>query len=232
MKVLQKARERLYLLKEKKHLEIWHQSLAVYTGILLVWGCYRVLLQFPAGVEETVLKGLVFGLPVLYMSLKVNKQSLADLGITNNNLFHATILGIVFGIALGLAGQVGTYLKYGELGIKTVGYDMPAIGNFIILGLFTAFWEQLVFAGFLLGRLNQVIKNEWKLVALVGALFALVHIPALVLIQQFAPGQVVVTTLLLWSLSVGSNILMLRTKNLTSPIVAHMLWGTVIFAFS
>lgn len=232
MKLITKAIDRLYLAKQKKQLEIWRQSIIIYLGILLTWGFYRQLMQLPPGVEETILKGLVFGVPVFYVTFKKNRQTFLDLGITNVNLQKAVVLGIIFGISLGFAGQLGAFIKYGALGVKTSGFDLPAIGNFILLAVFTAFWEQLVFAGFLLGRLGKVIHNEWKLVSLVGAMFALIHVPALIIIQRFMPLELLGTTLLLWSLSVGSNILMLRTKNLASPIIAHALWGSVIFIFS
>jgi membrane protease YdiL (CAAX protease family) len=133
-------------------------------------------------------------------------------------------------VILGFFGQLGNIVRYGSLQLQIHGMTSEAVGGFLILTLITAFWEQLVFTGYLLGKLVGVVRNEQKLVIVVGGMFALLHVPALV-VQQLAWGQVVIATTLLLLLGMGSAILRLRQKNLIGAVMAHALWGVTIFLF-
>jgi membrane protease YdiL (CAAX protease family) len=65
----------------------------------------------------------------------------------------------------------------------------------------------------------------------VAGLFSLIHLPALVLVQEMGAAQLLLSQILLFSLAMGNGILMLRVKNLIAPIMAHSLWGVTVFLF-
>jgi membrane protease YdiL (CAAX protease family) len=180
-------------------------------------------------VEEGLFKAIVFGLPVVWL---VRKEGLGwrDLGISGDNFFVSVYLGLALGVVLGLVGQVGNVMRYGILQIQSQGLTSEMLGGFLILSLVTAFWEQLVFAGYLLHSLSRVIRDEQLLVVVVGSGFALLHLPTLV-VQQLDWGQIALAVGLLLVLGTGSAILRLRQKNLIAAVMAHALWGVAIFLF-
>jgi len=87
-----------------------------------------------------------------------------------------------------------------------------------------------VFSGWVLTKLSSVIKREQLLVVVVGIMFSVLHIPAL-LVQQLSIFQVLLSVVLLVGLGVANSILMLRTRNLIAPVMAHALWGVTVFLF-
>jgi membrane protease YdiL (CAAX protease family) len=74
------------------------------------------------------------------------------------------------------------------------------------------------------------VKQEQRLILIVGGMFSFLHVPALV-VQQLGRGQMILSLLLLLSLGMGNAILMLRTKQLMAPVMAHVLWGATIYLF-
>lgn len=223
--------DRIYIRREGKHLAIWREILLVYVLIFLVWGLYRMLFRMPVWFEELVLKGLVFGVPVFWVSIKKLGWKLKDLGMTGDNLASATYMGLVLGILLGLFGQLGNIVRYGGLRLSAFGLTSESIGAFLILSLVTAFWEELLFAGYILQRLGGAVKSEWTQLLVTASLFVLLHVPALILVQQMTIIEMVLVMVLLLILQIGSGVLMLRYRNLAAPVLAHALWGVTIFMF-
>jgi hypothetical protein len=206
------------------------EALLLYVIIGLGWGVYRLLFRLPTIIEETILKAIVFGIPVFYVAHK-RQWRWKELGMTVDNLTASVYLGILLGMILGVAGNFGNTIRHGGLQFNDFGLTSATLGSFIILSLVTAFWEQLLFTGMFLRLLAEVIKDEWKLTWLVAILFVGLHIPALLLIQQLQGVQFVVAVILLLLLQMGSVILMLRYKNLAAPIMAQALWGVTVFLF-
>lgn len=227
--MLKSLKQELYIFKEKKRMVVWREVLWLYTFLFMVWGAYRLFFRMPVWFEEVFIKALVFGLPVVYLAKK-NKWSVRDLGIKGDKFFQSVYLGLGLGVILGFAGQIGNIIRHGTLVFENYGLNSETIGTFMILALVTAFWEGLVFMGYLLQRLDKVVKSEQVLVVVVGLMFAMIHAPAL-LVQGMASGQMMVSLLLLLLLGVGSSILMLRQRNLIAPVMAQAMWGVTVFMF-
>lgn len=222
-------KERIFLFRNRKRIADLHQVLWVYTIVFIVWGLYR--LQFPISVwiEETLLKFLVFGLPVFWVVLRKEKGRLEDLGMTTKGLIASMYFGLLFGLWLAIFGNIVSFINQGSLGFNP-NLTVALFRDLMVLGLFTAFWEQLLFMGFMLPRVVKDIKHESWAILIVALLFALLHMPI-----QFTYGvdfgQMIVRFVLLFSLGYGNGILYLRFKNLAAPIFAHLAWGSVIFLF-
>jgi len=139
-------------------------------------------------------------------------------------------LGLGLGVILGFVGQLGNVIRHGTLIFEGYGITSEALGGFIVLSLVTAFWEELVFMGYILKRLEKVLVREGIRVAVVGGMFAILHFPALAT-SGTSILQLVISLILLTLLGMGNAILMLRQKNLIAPIMAHALWGVTVFLF-
>lgn len=206
------------------------KTILIFIFVFLLWALYRYQnLANPLWFEETVVKGVVFSLPLLLFP-PIRKPLLSAVGMTRHNFLHSVYLGITLGMILGLAGQIGNFIRHGELSFNSFGLTSGTIGAFLILSLITAFWEQLLFSGYFVAKLQSANTPEVPLVLLVGLGFSLIHLPAL-LLDPNAASQIVINLLLLFSLGVSCAILRLRLKNLIAPIMAHALWGVTVFLF-
>ena len=229
MGLLSRVLDKAYFIKEKRHLVVWHRVLGLYAVVLLVWGLYRLLFRMPVWVEESVLKALVFGLPVFWLAFKRDKLSSRDLGITSENMLMTVLFGLGLGVLMALFGQMGNLFRYGGLAMQQISFTSAQLGGYIILSLVTAFWEQLLFSGYMLRQLVRVCSDEWIPILTVALLFALLHVPALVFVHAVGLTHLLLSVALLVLLSLGTSVLMLRTKNLIAPMMAHALWGIVVF---
>ena len=224
--------------REREKYALLHDVLALYTLILVVWGFYRLLFRFPVWVEELFLKPLVFIVPVVYRLLQMKGKSweerLESVGIVKENWF----LGLAFGLALGVfylfVGRVGLVLRGGGIvgppagGLGAVPQQPIAV---LGLALATALSEELVFIGYILLRLNEFWKHEWRSVLLTALMFGFIHLPILVFGYRLPMGTVLTQFVLVFLLGVGNGVVMLRVRNLLAPVISHTLWGMAVLLF-
>lgn len=207
----------------------FHRVMVVYVVVFLVWGLYRLLFRLPEWFEETVLKFIVFGGPVFWVVLNKEKKNLSDLGMITKGLLASLYFGLLFGLWLAVLGNMVAFVRDGGVNFNPE-MTVAAFGELMLLGLVTAFWEQLLFMGYMLPRVFKDLGNEWVAVVLIGFLFALLHVP-IQIAQEVELNQLVVRFILLFSLGFGNGVLYLRLKNLAAPIFAHLAWGSVIYLF-
>ncbi len=207
------------------------QTGVIYVAILVLWSLYRYLFKLPLYLEETLIKGLVFASPIFLFPIKGVKSKLVSLGITTKTFFRSVYFGIMAGMILGFAGQIGNIIRHGQITFNSYGLSPANIGYFLIFSLITAFWEQLLFAGYFLAKIKPVIKDEVSQTLIIGSAFALIHLPALLFVQHLDPAQLLLSFFLLLSLGVSCVILRLRFNNLIAPIMVHALWGITIYLF-
>lgn len=222
-------RNKIYLWSNRKNLRNFHQVVSVYVFVFAVWGLYRLLFRLPEWFEETVLKAVVFGLPVMVVVLKYEKKRWADLGMVTKGLLASLYFGLLFGLWLAVLGNVVAFLRDGGVRFNA-DMTVAAFGDLMLLGLVTAFWEQLLFMGYFLPRIVKAVRSELYGVAIVALMFAILHVPVQVA-QGVDFSQIIVRFILLYSLGFGNGVLYLRLKNLVAPIFAHLAWGSVIYLF-
>jgi len=204
--------------------------LAIYGGVFIVWTCIRLFTHASVLLEETLIKGAVFSVPLLLFPV-FNKGKAMPLGISGDNFFNSVYAGIILGLVLGLAGQAGNLVRHHSIIFSANSLTSANIGAFLILSLVTAFWEQLLFAGYFLPFTARIFSSELLQVSITGSLFSLIHLPALMLVKNSSFAQIYLSLILLFTLGVSCAILRLRQKNLIAPIMAHALWGVTIFMF-
>lgn len=205
--------------------------ISIYIGMYIIWAMYRAFFHTSLWIEEIVIKGAIFMLPLIVLPLG-KKEPLRALGITTTNFFKSASIGIGVGVALGLAGASLNLIRYQTLLPASIsGIITGQIGAYIILAIITAFWEQLAFSGYFLTQLITTTNNEITAVSLTGILFSLIHLPAYLFLHHQSLPALIINLVLLVMLGAGCAILQLRTKNLIAPIMAHVMWGVMLFLF-
>lgn len=205
-----------------------HQTLAIYTFVFVVWGLYRLLFPINTWIEELFLKPLVFAGPIFWLMRGNPKLTLESLGMHTRRLLPAVYFGFLFGLWLAVAGHLVAFFKT-QAAIKLV-LSPVEFGDIMLLGLVTAFWEQLLFSGFMLPRFEKIFRSELLTVGSVALLFTLIHLP-IQLVKAPGIDQIIVRMLLLFTLGFGNGVLYARFRNLAAPIFAHLAWGSVIYLF-
>ena len=221
--------EKLFWWSNGSKLRDLHRVVGIYVFVFVVWGLYRLLFRLPEWFEETVLKALVFGGPVLLVVYKIEKKRWSELGMVTKGLLAALYFGLLFGLWLAVLGNIVAFVRDGGVRFNP-DVSVQAFGNLMLLGLVTAFWEQLLFMGYFLPRMVKNLGGELIAVALVALMFAALHVPVQVA-QEVAWQQILIRFILLYSLGFGNGVLYLRLKNLAAPIFAHLAWGSVIYLF-
>jgi len=209
-----------------------HDVVSVYMVILLVWGFYRLLFRLPEWVEELFLKPVVWLLPVARRVVKEEHESikarLASVGVTTKNLGAAVALGLALGVFYLFVGRIGMMARSGQVSAPNLGGMANSPILIIVLALATAIAEQLVFMGYILPRLVEVWQHEWRAAITTAVLFGIVHLPILIFGYQLPLQAVAGQFVLVLLLGLGNSMVMLRVKNVVTPILSHALWGLAV----
>jgi len=221
--------------KEKKVLE-GKRRLALrrifwfYSFLLIVWGFYRYLFRLPEAVEELVLKPLIWLGPTFFIVKFLEKRSIfSSLGLIKKNIIRNLYLGILVGMGFAATGLLLNFFKYGKFNFVAIGNNDFLLA--FVLSAITAFSEEIVFRGYLLNRLFEVLRDEWWALLVSAAAFALIHLPITVFVLHYSPVQIYVYGVLAFFYSLGSGILFLRTGTVWPSILAHIFWSWPIILF-
>lgn len=207
----------------------------VYAVIFVLWGLYRLLFRFPVLVEELVFKPLVFLPPVMSVLAGEDGRSgltPGKLGFRREGLFLSIYYGLTLGVVYILAVRLGRVIFSGKSLFYAPSISHGSFFNLFLLSFFTAFWEQIVFSGFMLGRLVAVFQDEWSSAGLTALLFTGLHLPILLVDSGSGPLFVVVQLLLFFLVGFGNAVLMLRTENILAPVLSHTFWAVAVGLFS
>jgi len=213
-------------LKKSFKNNILKNSLIMYFWVLIIWFIYRLFFNNPAGVEEGVIKPLLWLLPTLMMIKFVEKRPvLPSLGFSGRSFENSLLIVFVFlfffiveGVVLGI-GRRGLGF-FGQLG----SLPFSSMQN-LLLALVTAMVEETFFRGYLFNRLWEVFGKSWKTNMLVTLGFVLIHLPISLFVYQLAPGQILLSFSLLAIMSLGSGLLFSLTYNTVPSIIWHFLWN-------
>lgn len=121
---------------------------------------------------------LILVVPCIAIVL-IRKQGLASIGIHKKHLGAALLLGLCFSII--------THFLYSGLFIGLIQEwqfrTARTIMWVMIITILNAYWEDIVFTGFIQTRLYGIIKNDIFALLAGGLLFAVMHIPMRLAIQ-------------------------------------------------
>ena len=197
--------------------------------ILIVWGFYRVLFKLPDNIEETILKPVIWLIPIFFI-LKKEGLGLSSLGITLKNLFPAIYLSLGLGAIFAIEAIFLNFLKYKTFNfganIGEGGLMLPLLVSFA-----TAISEEVSFRGYIFNRLWGVLNNEWLANILTSFVWALVHIPVTVFVWKLSLSAAILYLFLTFLFGLGSAFVFARTKNIFSSVFLHVLWQWPIILF-
>jgi membrane protease YdiL (CAAX protease family) len=200
---------------------------AVY--ILIVWGFYRVLFKLPDNIEETILKPIIWLIPLFFL-LKKEKLGISSLGITLKNLFPAIYLSLGLGVIFAIEAIFLNFLKY-----KTFNFGANIGEGGLMLPLFisfaTAISEEVSFRGYMFNRLWNVLNNEWLANIMTSTVWAVVHVPITIFVWKLSLASALLYLLLTLLFGMGSAFVFARTKNVFSSVFLHVLWQWPIILF-
>lgn len=219
--------------RERK-IEMLRRTLMVYMVIFILWGLYRLLFRFPVFIEEVLFKPLVF-LPPLFSVLvgegRGVRQSLRAFGFSKTGFSLAIYYGLTLGVVYMLAARLGKLVFSREMVVHGFSVDSSRLLTVFTLSLITAFWEQIVFSGFMLLRFMRVLRDEWGSAFLVSLLFTLLHLPILLLEASVQLPFILIQLLLFFLVGFGNAVLMLRTRNIIAPVLSHTFWALAVGLF-
>lgn len=85
----------------------------------------------------------------------------------------------------------------------------------VLLTIFVAFWEEIVFRGFVLTRLNAIFKRWWLTILLASSVFGAIHIyEGLLAVMMISILALVMSTLFVWRRSLAPSIMFHFLHNL------------------
>lgn len=206
------------------------KNVTIYaTYLVIVWAFYRFLFQFPDGVEELVIKPIIWLLPLLYF-LRKEKFGISSLGFTFKNLFPAIYLSIGLGAIFVLEGLVTNYLKYGGFNFGAFIGSAPLMAS-LGTSFATAFSEETSFRGYIFSRLSFALKSEMTANFAQAILWTAIHIPIAFFVWHLGLSAGLVYLGLTAIFGIGSAFIFARTGNVWGSIFLHVLWEWPIILF-
>lgn len=207
------------------------KNVTIYsTYIIVVWGFYRFLFQFPDQIEELVIKPILWLVPILYLIFQKENQNLSSLGFTFKNLFPAVYFSIGLGAVFVIGGVLTNFLKYGSLNFAANIGNLPLLASFG-LSFATAFSEEVAFRGYVFSRLWTVLKDEIPANFITTILWTIVHVPIAFFVWKLDLPAGLIYLGLTAIFGLGSSFVFARTKNIWGSIFLHVLWEWPIILF-
>lgn len=197
--------------------------------LLVVWGCYRLIIKLPDEVEELVVKPLIWLLPVVVLTLK-EKTTLTTLGITSVGLFKSIYFSLALGAIFVIEAVLINYLKHGGLSFGANIGAAPLMSS-LMLSFATAASEEITFRGYIFSRIWVALKNEWLANVVTSLIWTLIHLPVAVFVNKLGFVAAVTYLFITFLFGIGSSFIFARSKNIFGSIFLHVLWEWPIILF-
>ncbi len=218
--------------KKQEHVVLGHSIESVYQlwgWILLAWSLYRYFVKFPEWADELMFKPLIFVAPVLWYVRKVEKRTLASLGLTRKNFFTGLYIGLGFGFVFALEGIAANAIKYGKIQINPIAaIEQYGLVVLLLLSAATAFSEEFLNRGFLFTRILDKTKSLPYASLLSTVLFVLLHVPILVTSLKLHGTVLVLFFVTDFVLGLANSLLFYNTGSLVAPILVHVFWNMTV----
>jgi len=159
---------------------------------------------------------------ILLLGRALQGKALDKIGISPRGALSQIMQGVLIG-ALMMGLVTGLMVLMGWYKVVDVNFDMFALWRILILYLFAALFEELLFRGILFWQLDNVF-GSWLALIVSGALFGATHLGN--------PGATIWTTLALAiSAGVGLGAAYLVTRNVWLAVGIHWAWNFLLAMF-
>ena len=197
--------------------------------LLVIWSAYRIIFNLSDQLEELFIKPILWLVPVFFLTYK-EKLSISSLGITFKNLFPSIYISLGLGAIFVFEAVLTNYSKYGHLNFAANIGDLPILAS-LGISFATSFSEEIVFRGYVFGRLWHVLKDEWAANIASSLIWTVVHIPIAFFVWKLGLMSGVLYLALTAIFGIGSAFVFGRTKNILGSILLHVLWEWPIILF-
>lgn len=195
----------------------------LYLIIFIFWGLYRLIFRLPDDIEEIILKPILWLIPTFYIVFKIEKRDLISLGYSVKNFGSNIAKGLSFSLLFLIAGLSLNYLKYGHFSLQNLPFKevfLPAL----LLSFITAISEETVFRGYIMNRLEEILKNSVAANLIASFGFCLVHLPISIFVYRYSLPQIFIFLVLIFLSSLGSGLVFSWTKTIWASILVHVFW--------
>lgn len=199
--------------------------LLLFLIILFGWGFYRYFFHLPEWADELIFKPLIWLAPTIFLVKVVEKELLTTLGLSKKKFLKNCIVGILFGLLLSVEVILTKKFKYGSITFNPEGLTNPAIILAAALSLATGFAEELTFRGYIMTRLQRVMKSELLAIVLSTLLFVIVHLPNIIFVLKYSPYDSFTYGLVIFVAGAADAFIFARTGTLVAPTLSHAVWN-------
>ena len=195
-----------------------------YLYLLVVWTVFRFGFSFDEQVEEMIVKPFLWLLPLFFVWLRDSRQVRFFEGNWLKAVMYGLLMGVFYGVAIYIAGtrRIGWLFGF-SLGEVTVLSGLVFLSTSIV--------EELVFSGFIFGKLHQTSKRLWQSAMTTGLLFSVIHIPIGLFVYDYQLNVLLGFLGVIALVGMANAWLMGVTRNVLAPIAAHWMWSMAVLAF-
>lgn len=212
----------------KKQMYIKNCTLFV-AYLFVVWGFYRLLFQAPEPLDDLIFKPFVWLLPLVFI-LKKEKLGLPSIGVTGKRLTVAIYISLILGFIFSLQGAVLNFIKYEGFEFQSnIGFQTLLLG--LITTSVAAISEELVFRGYVYGRLTTLFKKDWVAIAISTLCWVAIHIPVAIFDWRLSFVALLQYLLLITTFGIAAGVLYSKVRNIAAPILLHILWAWPVILF-
>lgn len=162
-----------------------------------------------------LLVGILQIIPI-FVILKKSNQPLLSIGISFRNLKIPILLGVIFSIPSILMN----IRDFSNIYFSNEYFITPFISLTI-----TSIIEEIVFRGYIQGRLNGIINNSLVRTVIVGILFGITHLPFAILGSDIPLSSFIIPLILSVIKRAGFHVyfafIYYKSNNLISTIITH-----------
>lgn len=200
-----------------------------FAYLFVVWGFYRLLFQAPAPLDDVLLKPLIWLIP-LFLILKKENRGLDSVGVTGKRLVSSIYIALFLGFIFSIQGLAINFLKYRGLDFRA-DIGASVLTGALLVSAIAAICEELVFRGYIFGRLSEYLKNEKSAILISTLAWVAIHMPVAIFDWRLSFVPLMQYLVLVAIYGFGATILYARIKNIAAPILLHVLWTWPIILF-
>lgn len=205
---------------------------ALILYVLVMFSCLVQGMLYLSNLSHSALDFLQIPMTVIdiffcFLFIRLSKESTKSIGITSENIRSSLIIGIA---TCGLLTAV--IILFGTIN-GTIAFDnimqMPS-KQVLIIFVFAAFAEEIVFRGYLPTRICGITKNKWIGSSICALLFLSIHYP----VQWVTSGTVSFDVLslphsaFLILLHFACDFVYKKTNCIWGSVVLHLLYNLIL----
>lgn len=205
--------------------------LNLWAFILIIWTIYRVKFSFPEGIDELIVKPIIFLIPVfLYIKTVEKKSFFSGIGFNIKKFLPDLVIGLFIGVLFFSAAVILKYLRNGSFTPSEFAiFSNPKLFGYTALIAFaTAISEEVLSRGFVLKRLYEDSKNAISSSFFASILFFVLHIPIMFSNSNLSGSYLLFFMSIYLSLGIANSFIFLLRKNIVLPILIYAFYSLTI----